>query len=245
MNDLFSNLDFTKGKQITGIYMLKIKQNIYIGSSIHIKRRLTSHKNKLLKNKHDNKYLQNLYNKYKKCFYSIVEELPLSINKYDLVIKEKYWITLKKANLNIDDPLNGMGLRKGKPVYQYTLEGLFIKKFDSAEKAGLEGFNPDCIRSCANINAITKSHLGYVWNYKKVKSISYINNNGVKLRKGIILYDLIGNELKRYNSLSDAARELCKEQDKKYESIRGSICSILKGRNRYKRLYGKYTFAYS
>lgn len=224
--------------------MLKIKVHVYVGSSNHIKRRLRNHRTRMKNNKHDNKYLQNAYNKYKSCEYSILEELKSTILKKDLVLREIYWINQVKANLNIDSPLNGMGLRKGKPVYQYDLTGSFIKEYSSSEATQINGFNPDCVRSCANPNTITKSHLNYIWSYEKT-SVSYINNNGKRLRKGVIMYDIAGNELEKFKSLSDAAKKICKEQNRNYVTIRSMICAILKGRSRIKRIYGKYSFAYN
>ena len=243
MNDLFSRFDFQRGKKITGIYMLKIDKHVYIGSSVHIKIRLRSHRTRLRNKRHDNKYLQNAYNKYKTCYYSILEECDSLILKEDLVLKEIHWINQMKADLNIDNPLNGMGLRKGKKVYQYSLTGSFIKEYSSSEATYIDGFNPDCVRGCANPKATVKSHLNYMWSYKKT-SMVYTNNNGKKLRKGIIMYNLQGDELKRFHSLSDASRELCKEENRIYTNVRGLICKILKGKGRIKRLYGKYTFAY-
>lgn len=244
MENLLSILNFQKGKKITGIYMLKIQKHVYIGSSNHIKRRLRNHKTRMKNNKHDNKYLQNAYNKYKTCDYCILEETKNLISKLDLALKESYWINHIKADLNIDNPLNGMGLRKGKPVYQYTLTGSFIKEYTSSEATQIDGFNPDCVRSCANPNTITKSHLNYIWSYEKT-TVFYTNNNGKKLRKSVIMYDLSGNELEKFESLSDAARKLCKEENRNYVTIRSMICAILKGRSRIKRLYGKYTFTYN
>jgi predicted GIY-YIG superfamily endonuclease len=243
MDNLLSTFNFQRGKQITGIYMLKINEHVYIGSSNHIKRRLRNHRTRMKNNKHDNKYLQHAYNKYKVCTYCILEQTDNSICKTDLALKELNWITKLKADLNIDSPLNGMGLRKGKPVYQYTLTGSFIKEYSSAEITQIDGFNPDCVRSCANPNAITKSHLKYIWSYEKTP-VSYINNNGKRLRKGVIMYDVMGTELQRFDSLSDAARNLCKEENRNYVTIRSMICAILKGRGRIKRLYGKYIFTY-
>lgn len=49
-----------------GIYVIRnlINDNIYIGSSVNIKKRFCQHRNSLRKNKHHNKYLQRSWNKY-------------------------------------------------------------------------------------------------------------------------------------------------------------------------------------
>jgi group I intron endonuclease len=49
-----------------GIYVIRniVNDNIYIGSSVNIKKRFCQHRNSLRKNKHHNKYLQRSWNKY-------------------------------------------------------------------------------------------------------------------------------------------------------------------------------------
>ena len=52
--------------QNCGIYIIQnlVNENIYIGSSINIKRRFSQHKSTLRHNTHKNKHLQNAWNKY-------------------------------------------------------------------------------------------------------------------------------------------------------------------------------------
>jgi group I intron endonuclease len=49
-----------------GVYIIRniVNNNIYIGSSVNIKKRFCQHRNSLRKNKHHNKYLQHSWNKY-------------------------------------------------------------------------------------------------------------------------------------------------------------------------------------
>lgn len=51
---------------VSGIYIIRnLRTNkVYIGSSQNIRKRLQAHKNLLCKNKHNNHYLQNAWNKY-------------------------------------------------------------------------------------------------------------------------------------------------------------------------------------
>ena len=82
----------------SGIYAIKINNNIYIGSSKNIQRRYWEHLWKLKNNKHTNYHLQNLYNKYKidslKLF--IIEECEINF----LLNREQYWIDVIKPNIN-------------------------------------------------------------------------------------------------------------------------------------------------
>jgi group I intron endonuclease len=49
-----------------GIYVIRnlVNDNIYIGSSVNVKKRFCQHRNSLRKNKHHNKHLQRSWNKY-------------------------------------------------------------------------------------------------------------------------------------------------------------------------------------
>lgn len=49
-------------------------------------------------------------------------------------------------------------------VNQYTLDGVFIKTYNSLTEASKEGFNLSCISNC--INNRLNSHKGYLWRYK-------------------------------------------------------------------------------
>lgn len=76
----------------SGIYLIKnlINGKVYIGSSKHITRRITTHKNHLLKNKHHSIKLQRAYNKYG------IQNFEYSIIQYckpiDNIINEQYWL---------------------------------------------------------------------------------------------------------------------------------------------------------
>ncbi len=85
------------------IYKIFFKHNpslIYIGSAINFNKRKIRHKYQLKNNKHNNTYLQNLYNKYGSealCF-----EIIDYINKVsNLIPKEQYFINLFKPQLNV------------------------------------------------------------------------------------------------------------------------------------------------
>jgi group I intron endonuclease len=81
-----------------GIYKIEnLKDNkVYIGSSVNIENRYYTHFSMLRKGIHDNKHLQNAYNKFGKELFkhSIVEEC----NKVQLCEKENYYIKLYKSN---------------------------------------------------------------------------------------------------------------------------------------------------
>lgn len=89
MISLNKPLNDLRGKTICGIYKIVINNKTYVGSSLDIKKRLRQHRRELRKNIHDNRYLQNLYNKYNNATYEILEKCSISISNIDLRIKEQ------------------------------------------------------------------------------------------------------------------------------------------------------------
>ena len=55
-------------------------------------------------------------------------------------------------------------VEKSRNVYQYTLEGEFVKKWTSTMECGRNGFNHAHISQCCN--GKRKTHKGYKWSYK-------------------------------------------------------------------------------
>ena len=64
---------------------------------------------------------------------------------------------------------------KSKKVYQYTLDGKFIKEWESISECGRNGFNKSHIVSCCKGGYFNKNkwinvtqHKGYRWSYTKI-----------------------------------------------------------------------------
>lgn len=91
---------------MVGIYAIENKQNgkLYIGSSVNIENRFSSHLSKLRNGKHDNDYLQKAWNKYGEAYFDFVI-LELS-NTDELLFREQFWIDL----LNVCDENTGYNL---------------------------------------------------------------------------------------------------------------------------------------
>ena len=53
-----------------------------------------------------------------------------------------------------------------KKVYQYTLDGKFVKEWDSTMECGRNGFDQGAIVRCCK--GERKTHRGYIWTYKKL-----------------------------------------------------------------------------
>lgn len=94
-----------------------------------------------------------------------------------------------------------------KPVYQYDLNGIFIKKFDSINQAANEcETKAGEISRCCNGNY--KKHKGYIWRFEYYENHNDVKNSGISCRDSIpvLQYDLNGNFIKEHNSLMEAYR---------------------------------------
>lgn len=74
-----------------GIYQIRnlTTNKFYIGSAVNISKRFTQHRDDLRKNRHDNKYLQNAWNKYGEADFSF-DVLEIAA-KDDLLRLEQAW----------------------------------------------------------------------------------------------------------------------------------------------------------
>lgn len=81
-----------------GIYKIEntINKKKYIGSSVHINKRLNNHRSALKRNNHDNQYLQNSFNKYSEN--SFIFEIIKECNLDELVVFENKYIKLFNSN---------------------------------------------------------------------------------------------------------------------------------------------------
>ena len=80
-----------------------------------------------------------------------------------------------------EDMKNGTNNKQSKTVYQYDLEGNFIKEFHSCRFAGRElNLSPTSIGRVCNYNQKTAG--GFIWSYTKLVEI---NNTGIYLNDSL------------------------------------------------------------
>jgi group I intron endonuclease len=208
MESLYAVKNLTKNYSKSGIYMLLINNKTYIGSSVCISKRLFCHRRRLRTGKHANIILVNHFKKYgeKSCFFKVLEYCE----QKDLLTREKFYIDTLKPELNIEqDPVLQQGSYKCKKVYQYTLDGRFIKEHLSAASAERElGKNSSMIASAARGNTSSRSAYGYFWSYEKTNKISYSNNSHKAKAKTVEKCDSFGSFICEYPSIADAVRDL-------------------------------------
>ena len=57
--------------------------------------------------------------------------------------------------------------KQSKKVYQYTLDGQFVKEWPSTRECGRNGFSQQAISSCCRKELYRHTHKGFRWSYKK------------------------------------------------------------------------------
>lgn len=144
-------------KNVSGVYLITntINGKIYVGSSIKIRNRMNTHVSHMNKNKHDNRYLQNSWNKYgsDNFTFSVIEILT---NVEKLIEREQYWIDkLNACDKNVGYnilPLAGSFAGRvqsdeeklkrrefnTKSFLQFDLEGNFIREWSSISEMNRE-----------------------------------------------------------------------------------------------------------
>ena len=127
--------------------------------------------------------------------------------KHTEITKEKIRQASKKIS---KESRLSMAKKLSKNVYQYDLEGNFIKKFASTSIAGKE-LNISPAHISAVCNGKRKTANGFIFKYYKSKKIA-------KQHKKVIQLSLNGDFIHEFNSATVAAKEL--------NLGRGTICAI-------------------
>lgn len=205
-----------------GIYKIEnlINHKVYIGQSIEIEKRWQKHLNTK-----DNFVIHKALQKYGKEHFSfqIIEECDL----LDLDNKEQYWINYYNSLIPngynmIQGGSNGAGFAKGKKVLQYTLDGVFIKEYNSANQASNQtGICHSDICKCCRGD--TPRAGKYQWKYfgddKEIKPIK------IRTDFSVLQIDKNTDEIiKEFSSLKEAS-----EQTHIAKSI---ICKVCNGKGK-------------
>lgn len=118
-------------------------------------------------------------------------------NELEVEYIKKFDSQNPEIGYNISDGGNTNSVLR-KIVYQYDLDGKYIQEWESVSEAE-RYYN-------STIDVNKRSSAGYQWKYEKFEQISPIlNPNNTGKNKKVYKYDLDGNFICEYNSMSEAA----------------------------------------
>lgn len=120
------------------------------------------------------------------------------------------WCT-PQENLNHGLRNRRATLSSSKTVYQYSLIGDFVKRWESGTYAQNFGFESSSISACCL--GKLKTHKGYLWDYKGPFEKNDIKTKVTKAKtfkktrfKKVVQFDLKGNKIKEFDSTREVAR---------------------------------------
>ena len=126
---------------------------------------------------------------------------------------------------------------KSKPVYQYSLDGNFIRKYNTVIEASKDiNCNPSKINSCCNLTCKTSG--GYQWRYEyfdsidEIKSVTRAQMNDNK----IVQIDKLGNIVREFSSTKEASL-LYEDSNKAYHTIKACLSNNAKSAYGYIWIY--------
>ena len=70
-----------------------------------------------------------------------------------------------KYNTNYGSCIERRIKKQSKKILQYTLDGEFVREWESTREAGRNGYQQICISKCCR--GINKQHKGFIWKYKE------------------------------------------------------------------------------
>lgn len=206
---------------ISGIYCVtnRVNGKKYIGKSVDIAHRWRCHQND-----HDNpnssQYNTYFYNALRKYgLDSLVFEIVEECSEDSLNDRERYWIAQTKSNnrefgYNTTDGGDGVCGYWDIPVYQYALDGTFIRSYksisDAVRDTGYYGIS-DCSRG------ELKSSGGFMWSRIYVEKMEPYERG--HRTTTVYQYGLSGDYIATYGSIKEAAEATGVD----YRSISGCI----------------------
>jgi group I intron endonuclease len=246
-------------KQKSGIYKIlnNINGKFYIGSAKSLSGRWRLHKSQLKNNKHHSIYLQRSFNKYGYSSFSfeILEYCDVTF----LIEREQVYLDTLKPHYNIakiagnclgvkhtDPEANyrrgswsrgkfGKDSVSSKPLFQYTIDGQFFRKWDSGMDVAREGYK-DVSNIQSNLtNSDRTTNYNFIWTKEfmgeKIEPMIFKDRSSTC--KPIGMYDLDDNLIKQFKSQTHAAKEMGISQSSVASVLRGKSKTCLKHKWKY------------
>lgn len=198
--------------KISGVYKILFSDGtFYIGSSVHLRSRASCWESLILSGvTSDPKMLgTKIMNKVSEMLSAVFDIVELCSSK-DVRDKEAFYLYENKDNPLM---LSCWNESAWKPVLQYKLDGLFIKRHVSISAAAKYMGSP-IGRIQDVLNGHRKQHKDMVFLYEKDyedrrREIVKERNTGLEKKNGrdVVMCDLNGHEIKRYKKIAEASRD--------------------------------------
>ena len=187
----------------------KINGMAYVGQSVHPFERIQQH---ATDRRNKNSIFHRAIDKYGIDAFKW-EWLAVARDKDEANEAERYYIekekTYKPNGYNMTKGGDGGSMWNAIPVVCLTLDGQFVKRYDSATEAQADGF------WCGNVIRCCKDKTKFCKNHIFMFEDEYLRTGGRKWKKPmprctkpIIQCDLEGNFIKRFDSITDIENEL-------------------------------------
>lgn len=185
----------------------KINGKIYIGKTNNLPKRIREHTRYDV---HNGLMFHRAIAKYgaENFAWDVIDETDDNEKANEL---EKYYIqfynSFKPNGYNMTTGGDGNSNQQAKPIVCLTLDGKFVKKYNSAAQAEREdGFTNSTVLMCCKKQSLTcKGHLFmYEEDYLKNGPIKYKKPRNVRCKK-VIQCDDKGNYIARFDSIQDAS----------------------------------------
>ncbi len=154
----------------------------------------------------------------------------------DTLLNEKEKFYIEQYNSKVP---NGYNIREGgeidytplaktvsKPVYQYSIDGVFIKEFKSCDQAAKE-LNLDPSSLSKACRGILRALSGFIFKYTKEENVSikprkkFKRNHRMYNAKFVYQYTKEGKFIKEYSSCEEAANDVDSDRSSVSKACRG------------------------
>lgn len=206
-----------------GIYKItNPKGRVYIGQSVDILRRFREYQNinntkgQLLLNRSMAKYgvLEHIFEVVEECAAEDLNERERYWQDFYNVLEEGLNCKLTKTGDKSGKLSEELKMKIGRPVLQYSLQGILIKEWNTIAEAG-EALQIDCSRIPACCKGKIKSSNGFIWKYKEreIADVIYPGKVQQEVRiekrfKPVIQCSSEGMILREWKSTKEASNNL-------------------------------------
>lgn len=181
----------------------------YVGRTVDINNRFRNHIYEAKKNNRNKRerWIISLLRRNMKPIMKVIYTLTCSLD--EAIQTEKMLVKKLSKRFELkNEPDNYLGaILTGRKVYQYSLDGDFIKEFPNSNQAKIStGIHDAAIIS--NCKKVCNSAGGYVWSFHKVENVGSYNKNWRKEKGKPILVTTPSGEIIEYKTSRLASKEL-------------------------------------